>query len=190
MCGLVVEVDTENGLKASCPRCSSVLFKSSGGMLNTLLLGISALMLSVPAATYPFLVIYISDEKSSATLMQTAHIMFIDGFGIAGAVILFTALVFPMCYLILIVYVAFGCVAGIRLPMVWKAVRAIDLFDYFQMTDVFLVGILVSIVKLIDMAEVSFGSGFYFLIAMTVLLISAGSYYDKRLFWCRVQNAE
>jgi len=157
-------------------------------MLNVLVLGLSALILSVPAALFPFLQILISDSVSSVTLLQASDVMFTDGFAPAGLVILLTSLIFPLIYLILMTYIAFACVYKKRLPFLWSAVRVVDVFQYFQMTDVFIVGILVSIVKLVDMADVKFGAGFYCLVVMSFMIIAAGVYYDKRLFWCRREH--
>lgn len=184
-CGLVVDADVKSGVKILCPRCSSLLFRNGQGMKNSFILGLSALILLIPAAVFPFLHILINETRTSATLLQAAGIMFRDGYGLAGAAILLTALVFPVIYLMLIVYISFSCIIGRRLPFVWSAVRILDFFQHFQMTDVFLVGILVSVVKLTDMADVRFGTGFYFLVLTAFMLIASGLYYDRRLAGCR-----
>lgn len=190
ICGLVLEIDTESSQKSVCPRCKSVIVSRSGGMFNSLMFAIASLLLVLPVAFFPFMTLYIDDDKSSATLIQTAQVMFSDGLGLAGVVILLTALIFPVIYLILIIYTSFACLIRVRLPFVWFAVRAVDIIHHYQMTDVFIVGVLVSIVKLVDIADISFGSGFYCMVAMAFLLIISGSYYDKRLFWCRMANGK
>jgi paraquat-inducible protein A len=159
-------------------------------MKNTFALSLTALFLSIPSAIFPFLKIYVNDDESSATLLQTAQIMFGDGFGLAGIVILLTALLLPVIYLILLAYTSLACILHKEFPHMWTAVKGIDVFHHFQMTDVFIVGILVSIIKLVDMADISFGVGFYCMIAMTLSLISAGLCYDKRLFWYRMNRHE
>ncbi|MCD8492787.1 MAG: paraquat-inducible protein A [Geovibrio sp.] len=53
------------------------------------------------------------------------------------------------------------------------------------MADVFLVGILVSIVKLIDMSELTFDYGIYLLMAVCAFTAIAEVYYDTLLFRLR-----
>jgi len=187
-CGLVLEIDLESGRKSVCPRCKAVIVSRGGGMFNSLMFAVASLLLVLPVSFFPFMNLYINDDKSSATLIQTAQVMFSDGFGLAGLVILFTALIFPVIYLILIIYTSFACLIRVKLPFVWVAVRLVSTIHHYQMTDVFIVGILISIIKLVDIADISFGSGFYCMIAMAFLLIISGSYYDKRLFWCRMAH--
>lgn len=183
-------MDEESGSKSVCPRCSTILFGSGEGVRNALYIGLAALILMIPASLFPFLDVLVSDNRTSVTLLQTAFVMVNEGLGFAGLVIFCTAFVFPVIYLFLMVYVSYACVYRKRVPFLWDAVRVLDVFRYFQMTDVFLVGILVSVVKLLDMAQIRFGNGFYFLVAVTVLLLTAGTYYDKRFFWCRKYSAD
>jgi len=189
-CGLVIEIRDSEIEKTICPRCSTTLFKRGGGMVYSLFFSITALILLVPAATYPFISIRINENVISATIIDTAYMMIHDGFGIAGILVLFTALLFPMAYLLVITYISLGCVTMTNLPLRWFFVRIMNLFEYFQMTDVFIVGILISIVKLVDMADVSLEKGFYLMIAMTGMLVASGAFYDKHLHWCRRQNVK
>jgi paraquat-inducible protein A len=189
-CGLVIEITESDGERTACPRCSATLFKRDGGTLYSLFFSITALILLVPAATYPFISIRINEDTTSATILDTAYIMIHDGFGIAGILVLFTALIFPMAYLLVMTYISLSCVTRTDLPYKWFFVRIMNVFEYFQMTDVFIVGILVSIVKLIDMADVSLEKGFYLMIVMTGMLVAAGAFYDKHLYWCRRHNGK
>lgn len=185
ICGLVVDAEEHADHKLKCPRCSAVLLKSRDEVRNTLILSITAMILMIPSSIFPFLKVQINEVLTTANLLQTADVMAQDGYALAGAVIFITALVFPLLYLSLMIYVSAGCLMSKRLPMIWTALRLLGFCQHFQMTDVFIVGILVSVVKLLDISDVSLGTGFYFLALTSVLIISIDLYYDKRLFWCR-----
>jgi paraquat-inducible protein A len=184
-CGLVVEADEETENKLICPRCHSALLRSREEVKITLMLGITAFILMVPSCIFPFIHVQINEITMSVNVLQTANIMINDGFPIAGAVIFATALILPLLYLVLIIYISSACMLRRELPFVWVALRLLGVFEHFQMTDVFVLGILVSVVKLVDMSDVTLGNGFYFLTITSVIIISIDLYYDKHLFWCR-----
>lgn len=188
-CGLVLEIAEDSGQKYICPECSSVVARSRDEVKMTLMLSITALILMIPAAVFPFISIMINDIVIEASILDTANIMFKDGYILTGGVIFTTALVFPILYLLSIICISTAYISGINIPFLWVVLRSLVVFEHFQMTDVFIVGILVSIVKLIDMSDITLGTGFYFLLITSVMIVSIDLYHNRHLFQYRRTNA-
>lgn len=183
VCGLVA--DTENMDKDSkylCPRCKAVLMHGSD-MRLVLAFSLTALCLMIPAMAFPFLIIQINDTVISANLFQSVGAITDGGYTAAGIAVLCTAFVFPVVFLLLAAYTSLDAVRPVGLPGAGYAAYIVDRIQGWQMVDVFLVGILVSVVKLVDMADVTLGIGFYTLMGVCFFMIFAGIYYDSRYYW-------
>jgi len=187
-CGLIIDADENDaGVKIVCPRCSSVIFHKNS-MSYAFALAVSALALMVPAFLFPFLRIQVGDSIMEATIVQCVQALDRDGYTLAGAAVFYTAFLCPVIYLSLICYASLDTMVRRCLPFACLAAHAVRLTADWHMVDVFLVGILVSVVKLVDMADVSFGIGFYLLSAVCVLMIISGIYYESRSFWLKRRN--
>jgi len=184
VCGLVLEADRADA-DLACPRCHTVLYRHKDGMRNSLFFSLSAMLLMIPSVSFPFIEVQLNSFTISANLIQTAYVMVKDGYLLAGLLIFLTTFVFPLFYLALMIFVSGSCILNVNPPFLWASVRLLKKFQYFQMVDVFIVGILVSIVKLVDLAEVQLLSGFYTMSAMSISLVASGFFYDKRFFMCR-----
>jgi len=184
-CGLIIDIeDDSEGYTLVCPRCSNVI-KGRNSMLYSLVFSLSAVFLMLPAMLYPFLKIRINDSMLTATLFESVAALNSEGYVPAGIAVFLTAFLIPLLYLLLISYVSLEAVSGLRLPFSEPLAHFIHKLHRWHMVDVFLVGILVSVVKLVDMADVSFGIGFYLLSAICFFLITAEIYYDSKVFWRR-----
>lgn len=183
VCGLVVETDIANDIsKYICPRCHAVILRDSN-MKYVFAFSLTSLILMIPSMIFPFLIIQINDSVMSANLFESVIMLSRDGFTAAGVVVLCVSFVFPVIYLMLTAYTAFDSLSHQRLPKAGYAAFIIEKFQSWQMVDVFLVGILVSVVKLVDMADVTLGRGFYSLLGACFFMVCSGIYYDSRYYW-------
>ena len=57
----------------------------------------------------------------------------------------------------------------------------------WSMAEIFVIGILVSFVKIVTIADVSFGMSFWAYVLFTVCLTIVVLYLDKRELWSRVK---
>ncbi len=182
-CGLIVNADTENcGGRMLCPRCSHVIFRRRN-MKYALAFSLSAVFLMLPAMLFPFLRIMINDTILSTTLFQSVAALNSEGYMPAGAAVFLTAFLVPLFYLFAVCYVSFDVVTGVRLPLSEYMAHTVHRLKHWHMVDVFLVGVLVSVVKLVDMADVALCAGFYLLAVICFFIITAGVFYDSRTFW-------
>jgi paraquat-inducible protein A len=182
-CGLILETDSDSeGYTLVCPRCANVI-KGRSGMLYSLVFSLSAVVLMPPAMLYPFLKIRINDYVLTATLFESVAALNSEGYLPAGIAVFLTAFLIPLLYLFLVAYVSYEAVSGRKLPFSGSLAHFIHSLHRWHMVDVFLVGILVSVVKLVDTADVYFGVGFYLLSAVCFFLIVSEMYFDSKVFW-------
>ena len=73
--------------------------------------------------------------------------------------------------------------AGRRPPGFIGLCKAMQLAHPWAMVEVFMLGILVSLVKLSHLADVILGAAFWAMAALIVVLTLAGRAFDPRLLW-------
>ncbi|KAA0874716.1 paraquat-inducible protein A [Nitrincola tapanii] len=173
---------------ARCPRCQSVLISARANSIErSLALACAGLILILPANLYPLLTLELLGQSRSETIFSSAMALFQDGlWGVSLLVLLFTILV-PICKLCLLFWVSLGLQMRWSLPGLSFALRSYLHLDEWGMLEVYLVGVLVSVVKLAAMASLEPGPGLFCLAALILVTTLSSSMLDKDLFWARIE---
>ncbi len=161
------------GERAVCARCHAVLAspRRRAGM-QVISLALAMLVLVCAAAFLPFLRIEINGVGNSASLIDTA--MAFDGVLLQFLALATVSLILaiPALRMALILYVI-GPLVFDRPP----ALRARDAFRLseqlrpWSMAEIFAIGCAVALVKISDLARVSFGPAFWMFAAAVVIIV-------------------
>ena len=175
--------------EAVCMRCGAELFRNKPGSLDrTLALMISAAIVFVGANTFPLMEIEAQGLRSQTTLFGTVMALQETGWPLIALLVLATTIVVPGLQLgfslALLVPLKLGHVPH-RLG--WLS-RALDMAWPWGMVEVFLLGAMVSLVKLTKIASVDTGAALYLIGAYSFLISAAVAAFDDRAFWERVQE--
>jgi len=181
-CGLIVEIETDIEHRAVCPRCHTLILKNDN-MLYSLSLSIAALILMIPAMRLPFLTIFLGGQYMSVNIFQSVNILLSEELSLAAFILLFTIFIFPTAFVLLSSWVALASLTKLRLIFSPTAMKFLSFLKNWQMIDVFLVGILVSVVKLVDMVDLKFDIGFYLIAIECFLIIKLNGYFESKHFW-------
>ncbi|MEE9395847.1 MAG: paraquat-inducible protein A [Methylococcales bacterium] len=177
------------GCKAKCPRCGYTLYRALPNTLeNSLALAIAGLILFVPAITFPVLSLTLLGNTREDTIISGVYALYDAGyFGIASLVLL-GSVIAPFLRLILVCYVS-GCLRMSYYPLhLTRYFRWYHRFDEWRMLDVYLLGILVAMVKLVDLGEVTVGIGLYSFVALLLINIMISGSVDENYFWNRIEQ--
>ena len=173
---------------AHCVRCGHLLHKHRPDSINrTLALTLAGLILFVIANSFPFLSFEMQGQMTQTTLFTGVKDLTEQGKGEVAAVVFFTSILAPGLQLLLLLVVLLPLKIGGRLPP-----RFPTLFRWFKtlapwgMMDVFMIGILVSVVKLTEMAHIVPGISLFAFVALIFVLAAAQAALDPDLVWERV----
>lgn len=188
-CDLVhrVVVVPEGGV-AKCQRCGSVLYRTKRNSLDrTLALAIAGMVLFVVANTFPFLAFQMKGNVTQTTLATGVRELWKQDYASLAALVTLTAIASPLAQLSLLLYV----LVPIKLDRnPWQLARVFRWLRHVQpwsMMEVFMVGILVSLVKLADMATIVPGLALWSFAILIVVLAGATASLDPRIVWARVE---
>lgn len=174
--------------KAICPRCGYVLTRfyqhAQTKLLISAITGIVFLFFSL---MFPFLLFNLNGSEQTLTLLQSIQTYTDLSYLFISLLLIFTALVIPMCFLLCVVYISFSFTLKKLLPYTNTVLKLTLLLKPWNMAEIFLIGVIISFIKVQTMAQVEFGTSFIFYLLFIVSLISTFAYFDRYQLWSMYQ---
>jgi len=161
--------------KAKCIRCSELLYTHNPRSLDTALAATLAGLVFLMTSLYlPFLTLSRAGLDSSISLLDAAWSLVFSDIAMLGAFVLLLIVLVPMVRMMLLAYVLIHIKLNISPNRVVKRALRLALFlEPWAMADVFLIGVVVSLIKISELAVLEIGPAFWswiFLIITTILL--------------------
>lgn len=177
----------EPGHDANCIRCKSLLFRNPrGGIDKPLAFLIASMVMFVIANVMPIMTLTIVGVKLSTTITGAAYIFYQQGSPELAAIVWLPSVFIPGVIILSLFYVLFS----VRFQMNWRYAKPLLVLTGrllpWGMMDVFMLGILVSIVKLVGLADVVIGTGFYAFAFLVVLYASTIASLETHTLWERL----
>ena len=169
-----------------CPCCnSSIHSRIPNSLSKTWALLIAAIILYIPANTLPIMTVVLWGDGQPDTIMSgVIHLM--DGGMWPLALLIFVASIFiPILKLLILT----GLMLSISFKSHWRPrdrtilYRVTEFVGRWSMIDIFVIGILVSLVQFGNTASVSPDIGALSFAAVVILTMFAAHTFDPRLIW-------
>ena len=172
-----------HGEEVCCVRCGAVLARyhtlDAGGMLALVL---TALIVFLIANVWPVVTLGLGAQQSSSTLWGMIVMMWGRGAQVVAVVAAATLFFFPLNKMLMLGWVLLFARVGRRAPGFAAIMRTLYHLQPWTMTEVFVLGALVSIVKARAYFDVQADPGIWAYGALT-LLITIFSGIDLRRLW-------
>ena len=179
------------GTAARCTRCGALLYQNRPASLaRASAFSLAALLLMAVVQAFPFLVMDATSIRRHLTLANAARALAVEGEPLLGcAVVLFT-MVAPFVLAGGLLYVCAPLMFGRLAPGAVRVAKWMHWSEPWNMVEVFLLGVIVSLLKLSKMAEVHFGTGFWAFAGVMVCLAGAVAAIDRDELWDRMEVAK
>lgn len=172
------------GVVAECPRCGAILRRTQFNSINrTIGWLIAGLILYGVAVSFPFLAMQAKGISNRTALASGIVVLYRQGMGGMGLVVLLTCLVFPLITIVCQLYVLVPLKLGRPLPWAAPLFALIQRLRPWGMMEVYLLGILVSMVKLAKLARITPGPALFSFIALIFVLAASSVSLDRHLVW-------
>ncbi len=185
-CDAVYSLDVpEEGDRAVCARCNTVLITNRrNAAFRVIALSLTVVILIIASAVFPFLRIDAVGLNNSVSILDAA---FAFSEGLLSLLALVTAaLIFaiPLCRAMLTIYV----LAPIALQLsprkhAKQAFRLSEALRPWSMAEIFAIGCAVALIKVADLAEVSFGPAFWMFSVLVVLVVATDNFMCRWSIW-------
>jgi len=170
--------------KARCRRCGALLYAHFPKTIEwSLALAITGLVLLVIANIYPFLSLESQGTVLETTLITGTIILSEQSMAGVAILVLLTSMLIPCILLGALVYVLWPMKLGHRLPANRRAFRLALNLRPWSMTEIFLLGILVSVVKLAKLATIIPGTALFSFLGLVLVLASINTFLAPQTIW-------
>jgi paraquat-inducible protein A len=169
--------------KARCVRCRSVLYRgihSDASRMAAITLG--AIFTFLIAQFFPIVELEVGGYSSSATLLGAIRVLWNEQMQVVAAVVFLLTIVLPAVELGSLLYVTLALRTGHRPYGFDYLLRAVGLARRWGMTEVLMIGILITIVKMTSLAQVLVQPGLFAFGALTLMLAIVVS-FDPKILW-------
>jgi paraquat-inducible protein A len=179
--------DVPEGGTARCARCGSVLYRRIRDSLDrTLALAVAGMFLFVAANVFPFLAFKMQGNVTHTTLSTGVRALYEQGTPIVASLVLLTTILAPFLQIFSLIFVLAPLRLGVRVPGQTRVFRLLRAVQPWSMMEVFIMGIMVSLVKLVGMAQIVPGLALWSFVLLIPVLAAATSSLDAEWVWRRV----
>ncbi|MFD2258107.1 paraquat-inducible protein A [Luteolibacter algae] len=178
------------GTSARCTCCGATLFQNRpASLVRVTAFSLTALLLMVFVHTAPFIYMDAASIRTALTLPSAAWTLAHEGAPIVGIGVALFTIVAPLVLAGGLVYVCGPLMFGRKAPGAIFVTAWMSRTEPWNMIEVFLLGVLVSLLKLGHLAELHFGLGFWAFTALMFCMAAAVAAIDKRELWDRLEVA-
>jgi len=183
--------DLVPGASARCPRCNLELWRHREDSLNrTLALSLAAALLYVIANSVPMIGLTVVGRAAFTTVFGGAVQLWNDGEQIVAGLVLFSAVIAPALQIAFMLAIVLGARRAHPPPWVGTLLRHHPTTRTWSMIEVMLLGVLVALIKIAELATVIPGVALFALGALVFVFAGMQAAFDPRDVWQRIEWAE
>ncbi len=172
---------------ARCARCGAVLYQSAEANIHQMLaLAIAALVLFIIANIDPIMSMRILGESSRCTIIGSVQVFARGGYWELSVLVLLLAILLPLVKLVLLIYILAPLQVHRTVPGMAPAMALYQRIDEWGMLDIFMLGILVALTKISDIAHVELGAGLAAFVGLFITTVTISVNLDPHAIWKRI----
>lgn len=185
---LVSVAGLNDGESAFCPRCGHFLTRRLPDAYGRVLsFTIASIILLIMANSYSFLSFSSTGLESVITLRETPGAVWKYGMPAVAVMVAAFIIIIPAFILLLLLLLCIPLQAGQYRPWLIPVAKGIFLSQNWSMVEVFIIGVIVSLVKIADMATVELGISFWAYAGFAICFTLAISSLDRYQCWQRIE---
>ncbi len=186
---LVAKIDPPGGYKSQCPRCGRILLHHCRDTVSlSLALAVAGLLLFFPAIFMPLLTFQRLGMSETGNLLQTVVVFIDDEYYFVALAVFLSTIIFPLLKLSLLAIVSL-CLHIQRYPEVLgKMFRLHNHLDEWTMVEVYLLGIMITIIKMYGSTDIHFNTGAFCFTALVVLIMASSLSVCRESFWTLIAS--
>jgi paraquat-inducible protein A len=176
------------GGKARCVRCRSTLETRPTDPFNRpLALTVAAAIVFIIANTTPLMGLSAVGRYSDTTIAGGMRQMWAQGERVTAVIVAFCAMVAPGGYILFMLTVLLAARRPPAPAWIGEVLRGASSLQPWSMSEVMILGILVALIKIAELATVEPGVGMYAMGALVLLLAAIAMTFEVSEVWKRIE---
>ena len=190
-CGLAVNMlPLHENHKAQCPRCGYILMAIHCNAIERILaFSLTALIFLLGSLPFEFLSFKANGLENKFDVVASFNILIDNHYEVLALLELITIFIIPTVILLALIYLLIPLRKGSYPRKGHRVLKLIFTLMPWSMVEIFLIGALVSLIKIISMADVHLGPSFYAFTLFSVAMTAALLHIDKSHLTQLLDNA-
>lgn len=185
---LQTEVELTPYAAARCARCQAFLYRNNPHSLErTLVATVCALVFFLLANAFPLIGLELQQTHNSTTLLGTVGFLLQEDLNTVAALVFICMFLIPLLEIAAMLYILLPLRFGHLAPGLELVFRMVLAIKPWSMVEVFMLGILVSAIRVSAFANVETGIAAWSFTAVMLSLICAAWLFNERDLWECVQ---
>jgi paraquat-inducible protein A len=186
---LLREIPLDPNKVACCRCCGAPLYRNTPDSLNrTLSLSLTAMMLFIIANSYPILGIEMQGIRSVTNLYGAVRSLWNEDMLMISCLVGVTTILVPAVELAMMIYLLLPLCLRRKPPGIALILCILQGIKPWGMVEVFMLGILVSVVKLTDVSTIIPGVALWSFGGLTMLFAAIAASFNPRDVWAHLDN--
>jgi paraquat-inducible protein A len=165
---------------AMCPRCGLQLtVYHDNASQKIIALATTSLLFLLASLAFEFLSFSASGQSQSIDILGSLWILVEKDYGLLALVQAVAVLILPAFVLLSLLYLLVPLSLGLRPKNAQWLLKALFKLLPWTMAEIFLIGVLVSLIKIVSMADIGLGLSFYAYLLFTIFMTITLLYVDK-----------
>ena len=180
----------KQGQLAKCNRCGSTLIERKVNSIErSFNWSLAGLMLMLPAILLPIMGVTLAGQFHQASLFDCILVLIDRGFFMIACLVFLFAIAVPIVRLAGAFYISYSFKFHKLKPSLLNFFRAYHYLDNWAMLNVFMLGIVVSMYKLIDDTELSINLGLFAFVFWLICSTMSAAALDQDYIWDKLERA-
>lgn len=172
-----------------CYQCDAVLHSGHGHWLNTASAVVAAaFVLFLVSNIFPFITLEVGGQFQTATILDGVGALISRNYWLLAALVFTTIFLFPLLEICAYLYLLVPYSLNKRLPGQTHILRWMIKAQNWSMLEIFMLSVVVTSVKLTDMAVLRVETGGYAFFVLVGLLVLAYAKLDRRKLWAWINT--
>lgn len=184
--------DLSEGERVRCGNCHSIfLIKKTRSAERTIALMIAALILFITAMSFPFMRMEKSGLSNEISVLDAVSILWTNDMHLVALLCAGFILLFPLARISLLLFIGVSLLGKGETgrPHAWSF-RLAQLIQPWTMAEIFMVGVIVSLVKVGKLADITLGPAFWSMTGLMIVLTIGGQTICRDTVWHNIRAQE
>jgi paraquat-inducible protein A len=180
-CDLLVDIEPLlDGHKAACPRCGYIITRAhKNAMERMLVFSLTAMLFLFLSTLFSFIKFEIQGQERNLSLLQTVDVLLLMNEWALGLFILLVIIGIPVLFTAVLTGLLLFIKLGLASPVTIRLLHIVEILKFWNMGEIFFLGVLISMIKLASQAEISLGFSFWAYAMSSLFLIAAILHADN-----------
>jgi len=181
--------DAPGGHSIICPRCGKTISRrTTDSILKALALSIAGLLMYLPAILLPLMTMKSFGFSDSANILDSIVNFYRNEYYLVSFMVLISAVIFPAILLTSIFIISLQLYLKRYPAYLARLFRTYTHLEEWAMVEVYLLGIMVTIIKMNNSTDINYNTGIFCFTALVLLNLSIATVIDHDVFWQAIEQ--